>query len=111
MKLNELLCEMETVFVDEQGNVLTEAAVRQWKRLGNTVIKKYRCLAGAKEGKLVSDPGACATRRDPKKVRQGRKVMRSKKGVISRKSKVSKRTSFSKMVAKMNARLMGNTDI
>lgn len=107
MKWDDIKCELEIVYVDESDHVLTEAAVRQWKRMGKTVVRKYRCISGAKAGKLVSDPSGCATRRDPKKVRHGRKTMRSKKGVIARKSKVSKRTSFSKMVAKMNSRLMG----
>lgn len=107
MKVDEILCEMALVFVDEEDNILSEAAIRQWKRSGKTIQKKYRCMAGNKEGKLVSNPGDCSKRKDPKKVRQGRKVMRSKKGIISRKSKISKRTQLSKMVTKMNKRLTG----
>jgi len=93
--------------VDEDDNILSEAAVRQWKRMGSTIIKKYRCLGGVKAGKLVSDPSKCVTKKDPKKVRHGRKVMRSKKGTIGRKSKITKKRSLSKLVAKMNMRLMG----
>lgn len=110
MKLNEIFNYCEIIYADAEDNILSEAAVRQWKRLGKTIIKKYRCLAGPKTGKLVSNPGDCATRKEPKNVRQGRKVMRAKKGLIARKSKISKRTSFSKMVSKMNARLMGKVD-
>ena len=108
MLLDEIIYECEVVYEDEDGNVLNEAAVRQYRRYGNKMVKKYRCLAGAKKGKLVAEPGGCATRRDPKKVRQGRKVMRSKKGIIARKTKVSKRKSVSRLVTKMNQRLMGN---
>lgn len=86
---------------------ITEAAKRQFKRVGNQIVKRYRCLSGPKAGKLVSDPSKCAMRKDPKKVRQGRKVMRSKKGTIARKSQISKRKSISKMVTKMNKRLSG----
>lgn len=107
MKLNEILYECECVYVDEDDNILSEAAVRQWKRMGSTIIKKYRCLGGVKAGKLVSDPSKCVTKKDPKKVRHGRKVMRSKKGTIGRKSKITKKRSLSKLVAKMNMRLMG----
>jgi len=111
MKVEELLydceCELEEVYVDENDEVLTESAVRQWKKSGQTMIKKYRCLAGPKEGRLVAKPGDCATRKDPRKVRHGRKVMRAKKGVIKRKSEISKRKSISKILTKLNARLMG----
>ena len=104
---NNSSCLCEEVYVDENDDILSEAAVRQFKRYGNTFVKKYRCLVGPKKGKLVAHPGDCATRKDPKKVRQGRKVMRSKKGIIKRKSKVSKRKSVSRLVTKINKRIMG----
>lgn len=100
-------CTTEAVMVDEDNNILTEAAVRQFKRYGNTLKRKYRCLSGPKKGKLVSHPGDCAQRKEPKKVRNGRKVMRSKKGIINRKSKVAKRKAMSRLVSKMNKRLSG----
>lgn len=86
---------------------VTEAAIRQFKRVGQEIRRRYRCMSGPKAGKLVATPGACATRKDPKKVRHGRRVMRSKKGVIARKTRVAKRKQLSKMVAKMNKRLAG----
>ena len=95
----------ELIHLTDTG--INEAAQRQFKRVGQQIVKKYRCLSGPKAGKLVSDPGKCASRKDPKKVRQGRKVMRSKKGTIARKSQISKRKSISKMVTKMNKRLAG----
>lgn len=107
MKILEVLYECEEVWTDEDGNVLEEAAKRQFKRVGNEIKKRYRCVGGPKAGKLVSEPGKCATRKDPKKVRQGRKVMRSKKGTIKRKAGITKRKSISRLVAKMNRRLSG----
>lgn len=107
MKVFEVLYECEEVWIDENGKILTEAAKRQFKRVGNEVRKRYRCVGGPKAGKLVTEPGKCATRKDPKKVRQGRKVMRSKKGVIKRKAGITKRKSISRLVAKMNKRLAG----
>jgi hypothetical protein len=113
MKVEELLydevCEFEEVYVDENDEVLSEAAKRQWKRQGAKLVKKYRCLSGPKKNRLVSKPGDCATRKDPKKVRKGRRIMRMKKGTIRRKSKISKRKSISKILQKLNARLMGKT--
>lgn len=84
-----------------------EAAIRQYKRVGQAIKKRYRCMSGPKAGKLVATPGACATRKDPRRVRHGRKVMRSKKGIIKRKTRVAKRKALSKIVAKMNKRLAG----
>ncbi len=100
-------CEWEVVYVDDQDNVLTESAVRQFKRIGNTIKRRYRCLSGPKAGKLVAKPYGCATRKDPRKVRQGRKLMRSKKGTIQRKARVTKGKSLSRMVTRMNKRLSG----
>ena len=107
MKILDVLYECEEVWVDGEGNLLTEAARRQFKRIGNEIKKRYRCTSGPKKGKLVAEPGKCATRKEPRKVRQGRKVMRSKKGVIKRKAGITKRKAISQLVAKMNRRLSG----
>jgi len=94
-------------WVDEDDNILSEAAVRMFKRIGKEIKRRYRCTTGPKKGKPVSDPKMCATRKDPKKVRHGRKVARTKKGIRIRKSKIMKRTAMSKMVRRMNKRLQG----
>ena len=108
--LFEYVCELEEVWVDENDEVLSEAAIRQWKKSGSgKMIKKYRCTAGPKKSRLVSKPGDCSVRKDPAKVRKGRKIMRQKKGVIKRKSQISKRKSISRILKKLNARLMGKT--
>ena len=120
MKLYDILydpccedCLYETVYVDENDDIVEEGAARQYKLMpirggkAKKITRKYRCLAGPKKGRLVATPASCATRRDPKKVRHGRKVMRSKKGIIQRKSRISKNKAMSRMVTKMNRRLMG----
>lgn len=107
MKVLEIIHECEEVWIDEDGNILEEAAKRQFKRVGNEIKKRYRCIGGPKSGKLVSQPGKCAQRKEPKKVRQGRKVMRSKKGTIKRKAGITKRKAISRLVTKMNRRLSG----
>ncbi len=100
-------CLFEEVYVDDDDNILTEAAMRQFKLTNKRITRKYRCMAGPKKGRLVAKPSGCATRKDPAKVRHGRKVMRSKKGVIARKTKITKKKAMNKIVAKMNRRLMG----
>ena len=108
MKLYEILYECcEEVFVDDDNNIIEEAAIRQFKKQGDKLTRKYRCTSGPKAGKLVSHPCQCGQRKDPKKVRQGRKVMRSKKGTIKRKSAVSKRKHISRLITRMNKRLSG----
>lgn len=109
MKLNDILHECETVYVDDEGNILNEAATRAFKRIGKKIERRFRCTAGPKKGKVVSDPILCSKRKDPRRVRVGRKVARTKQGVRIRKSDISKRTSLSKMVTKMNKRLKGFT--
>lgn len=109
MKIAEILYDYEIVEVDEDGEIIEEAAIRQWKLVKGERKQRYRCMAGVKKGKLVAKPSGCATRKDPKRKRIGRKVMRSKKASISRKSRISKRKGISKMLRKLNARLMGKT--
>lgn len=111
-KLDDLLdkyrvSECEEIWIDENGEVLNEAAIRAFKRVGKEIKRRFRCTTGLKKGKVVSDPKLCATRKDPRKVRVGRKVARTRKGIRIRKSRISKRTSMSKMVTRMNKRLKG----
>ena len=109
MLLEEILYDAvcEDVYTDEDGNVLTEAAMRQFKRVGTAVKRQFRCTAGPKKGKIVASPQSCATRKDPRKVRHGRKVSRMRMGVRVRKTKMTKKKAISRMVTKMNRRLAG----
>lgn len=107
MKVNEVICDCEVVYISEDGEVLSEATVRAFKRYGNKIKKKYRCLSGRKKGKLVGTPSDCSKRKDPKKVRLGRKVMRSKKGVIKTKTRIAKRKAISKLLSRRNKTLRG----
>ena len=97
----------EIVYTDENGEILSEAAIRQFKKVGTTIKRQYRCTSGPKKGKIVSSPQACGQRKDPKKIRHGKKVARLKKGVRVRKTTISKKKSISKMVTRMNKRLAG----
>jgi len=103
------LTECEVVYCDKDGNeLLDEAAIRQFKKVGDSVVKKFRCLSGPKAGKLVATPNSCGVRKDPKLVRRGRAVMRRKSGLIQRKSLITKKRAQSKQVARLNKRLSGN---
>ena len=111
MLLDEILYDLdeacEIVYTDEEGNVLNEAAIRQFRRFGTVIKRQYRCTSGPKKGKIVAKPQACGTRKDPRKIRHGKKVARLKKGVRVRKTRISKKKSISRMVIRMNRRLSG----
>lgn len=105
MFLDEILYECEVVYTDEEGNILNEAAVRQYKRFGSKIKKQFRCTSGPKKGKIVASPQSCSKRKEPRRVRLGRKIARTKKGIRILKSKMAKRKSVSKLVSRMNKRL------
>ena len=90
--------------IDEIIEPLTEAK-KAYKRVGSKFIQQYRCTAGRKKGKLVSNPSKCSARKDPKKVKQGRKNARLNKASRVRKTAVAKKTSMSKMLKRMNQRI------
>ena len=106
----EDLLQCEIVYIDEDGNeIIGEAAERDFKRMVKNIKRYYRCTAGPKAGKLVSDPKSCAKRKNPKKVRHGRKVARTRKGIRIRKSEVSARTSVHKRLVQLNKRIRGES--
>ena len=109
MRLDEIICEecCEVVYTNEEGEVLTEAAIRQFKRVGGQIKRQYRCTTGPKKGKIVATPQACAKRKDPKKRRHGRKVSRARKGVRVMKTRIAKKQQQSKLVTRMNRRISG----
>ena len=109
MTLFEVLNQCKIVYVDPTDPTveLNESAIRQFKRTNANMVKKYRCLAGPRKGKLTSNPAGCGIRKDPKKVQKGKKIQRSKKNLIQRQSKVTKRQALSKLVTRLNRRLSG----
>ena len=97
----------EIVYTDEDGEILNEAAIRQFKKVGTAIKRQYRCTSGPKKGKIVASPQACGQRKDPRKIRHGKKVARLKKGVRVRKTTIAKKKSVSRMITRMNKRLAG----
>jgi len=100
---DDILEGCEVVYLDSDGNeLLDENAIRQFKMVGGKIEKRFRCLAGPKAGRLVSKPGDCGVRKDPKKIRAGRRVMQQKGAIIRRKGSITKKRAGTKRVAKMN---------
>tara|TARA_Y200000002_G_C22658923_1_gene654797 strand:+ start:966 stop:1265 length:300 start_codon:yes stop_codon:yes gene_type:complete len=79
-----------------------------WARKGKQVVRKYRCVGGARHGRIVATPAKCYTRIDPKK-RANLKRMKARLGArLVRKTKRTKRTNpASKRVAAMNKSAKG----
>jgi hypothetical protein len=74
-----------------------------WARAGNNVVRKYRCIGGQRNGRIVSNVAKCFVKIDPKK-RANMKRMKARLGnKIVRKTKKTKRTNpASKRVQMMN---------
>ena len=74
-----------------------------WARKGKDVVRKYRCGGGVRHGRIVSVPGQCYARIDPKK-RANIKRMKARLGKrLIRKTKRTKRTNpASRRVQAMN---------
>ena len=94
----------EIVYVDENDNILNEAAIRAFKRIDKKIVRKFRCISGKKKGKIVSSPGGCAKRKEPRRVRLGKKIARTRKGIRITKSKISNKKASHNLLVRLNKR-------
>lgn len=105
MLLSELFSISEDDLIEE---FLNESAVMAWGKVGDQVVKKYRCTSGPRKGRLVSSPGDCSKRIDPAKKLRMKKTMAKMGKRIARKAKRTKRVNpTSKKVAARNAAIRG----
>ena len=73
-----------------------------WARKGKDVVRKYRCVGGVRHGRIVSVPGQCYARIDPKK-RANIKRMKARLGKsLLGKQKGQKEPTPSRRVQAMN---------
>lgn len=99
MKLVEIF---EPVIIDD-SNIMIEAMTPIWARNGNTVVRKFRCTSGKKQGQIVSNPNVCGTAVDLKKRVTIKKMLKQKHAVVTRKTKRTKtRNPVSLLVQKLN---------
>lgn len=103
--------EFEIVYLDEDdniihvGSILSESAIKAFKRYSNVIKKQYRCTSGRKIGKIVANPNDCNKRKEPKRIKAGRIASKKSKGIRVTKTRTSKNTAISKLVTRMNKRL------
>lgn len=78
-----------TELFDDDGEIIDESAKIAWARVGNKVVRKYRCTTGKRQGRIVSSPADCSKPLDLKKHHK-MKMTRKAKG--SRMAAKRKRT-------------------
>lgn len=94
MRINEIIVESccedcRAIPLDEAGNELPIEEGQTWARVGNKVVRKFRCSGGPRHGRVVSKPGQCFAPPDVKK-RMTLKRTKAKQG--NRMAKKAKRT-------------------
>ena len=82
--------------------IVTESVVQVWSRnKGGQMVRKYRCLSGARKGRIVSNPSVCT---QPKKMGS---VMGIKRAKARRGSTMNIKRSFTKRTNPSSIRLRG----
>ena len=76
-----------------------------WARSGQSVVRKYRCASGRRNGRVVSNPAQCFAPVDIKKRLTLKKTKAKLGSKLARKAKKTKRVNpASKRVQSMNKR-------
>ena len=75
----------------EENECLTEGPKIAWARVGNKVVKKYRCSSGPRHGRIVATPMQCSKPIDLKKRIKFKQTKLAKGARISRITKRTKR--------------------
>ncbi len=84
---------------------LAEAAKMAWARKGNQIVKKYRCTAGRRKGRIVSKPAQCTAPPDLKKRATLRKTKARMGSRLARKAKRTKKLNpASRRLKRLNIR-------
>lgn len=95
-----LLRELFEVIQDDQ---LLEGAKIAWAKVGDKVVKKYRCTDGRRQGRIVSHPSQCSKPIDLKKRLKFRQTKLAKgKRIVKKTKRTKSRSPTSKRVRRMN---------
>jgi len=57
------------------AEILTEGAIQIMGRKGNKLVRKYRCTAGSRKGRIVAQPDTC---NKPKRVKSSINIKKAK---------------------------------
>ena len=83
---------LSELFEIEDGALLVEGAKIAWGRVGSKIVKKFRCTAGRRQGRLVAHPAQCNKPVDIKKrikfrqtkLAKGLRMKRKRKRTLTR---------------------------
>jgi len=91
------------LFDNNSNDEIFEGAKIAWGRIGNKIIRKYRCTSGQRNGRLVSSPADCTKPIDLKK-RQKMRITRKAKGarMAAKRKRTMARNPTSLRIQKMN---------
>jgi len=78
------------------AELLTEGALQIMGRKGNKLVRKYRCTAGSRKGRIVADPATC---NKPKRVKSSINIKKAK----------ARRSSAMKVASARTKRARGTT--
>jgi len=94
---------LSELFIKDDEDNLLEGAKIAWAKVGDKVVKKYRCTAGRRIGRIVSHPAQCSKPVNLKKRLKFRQTKLAKGKRMARKTKRTKsRNPTSKRVKRMN---------
>jgi len=87
----------------EPSQKLNEGAKIAWARVGNKVVKKYRCSSGPRLGRIVANPTQCNKPVDLKKRMKFKQTKLAKGSRMSRKAgRTKRRNPASLRIQRMN---------
>lgn len=88
---------------DEEKEEFLESAKIAWARVGNKVVRKYRCTSGPRQGRIVNNPTDCSKPFDIKKRVKFRQTKLAKGERMKRKrARTLKRNPASLRIQRMN---------
>lgn len=91
---------------EDDKSLIVEHAKIAWARVGDKIVKKYRCTQGKRQGRIVSNPAQCGKPLDLKKRLKFKQTKLAKGNRMSRKAKRTKaRNPASQRLQRMNKSL------
>ena len=93
------------------SEIVTESVVQIWSRTkSGQMVRKYRCLAGPRKGRIVSSPAVCTQPKRLSSVMSIKKAQARRGSTMAVKRSFTKRTSgASQRLAKLNRQRAGRS--
>jgi len=79
-----------------------ETFVQVWSRTGGKMVRKYRCTAGVRKGRIVSDPKNSTAPKRMSGIISIKRAKARKGSALKVKRARTKRATFSRRISKLN---------